>query len=252
MGYLRALACGIIICAAGLLAACGHGSRSSISGPVVYNPDLRNQDCTDTNRYYDADYTSRFVSTRDYGTIYKRYYRGSSLTYLTPVGQQADDLRNHGLGWLAQYPDSHTRVETGALSVAPASYIFSVGASTPRRVRADSPVYLSAIGDNQAYVVYALSGIPEGYGITNIALLGEWTYVDLAASGGLRIGVSSYSDHTRSFTGYNLSGDLYHPQHWNFTSRTGIPASPDGAAYILIAVHDGLEARLDSVTVTIE
>jgi hypothetical protein len=242
-----------LICIAGLMTACGgHGGGGSTTTPVVYNPDLRYPDDNDTTRYYDPNIIHRRVNTvNTYNDLWRRRFAGSDLTYLTPLGLQQEDLRAAGSGWLARYPAQHLQATVGAVALAPKDYLFSYSANT-RSTEPNSPVFLSATGDSQAYAVYAVQGVPPGFGVTNISLLGEWTYVSMDATGGLRIGLSSYSEETRRFSGYATSGDLYHPAHWNYTSRAGIPASPDGTVYILVAIHDGLEARIDSVMVTIQ
>ena len=79
---------------------------------------------------------------------------------------------------------------------------------------------------------------------------GEWTFKALDAQDALRIGVSRYSTNN-GFTGYSLSGALVRPDTWKMRSYPGSIGSYDSAAYVVIVIGGGNEARIDSVSVTV-
>ncbi len=239
------------------LAACGgRGGSSNSTAPVAYTPDYRYPLVDDRYyyRYYDPSYPDidpgnpRTISSISIWDAYDGY---SQLTTLTPAGEQRENLRKWGTSWINQYPAAHYSAGPGALALPPAGYLFSDG---PVQTNLEGATSLLLNGSNrgQAYAVYALQEIPAGYAITDVEVLGDWVYIDGDARGGLNIGVSCFSNTAGSFTSYYISGDLYHPDHWNFSCHYGITPSFDGAAYVMVLVHDGLEARIDGITVTIE
>jgi hypothetical protein len=184
-------------------------------------------------------------------SIWETFDSYSGLSYLTPIGEQREELRKRGTSWLGQYPGAHFAALPGALALPPAGYLFADG-PVDSSLEGSTAVRLNGTGGGQAYTVYALKEIPPGFCITQVALIGDWSYISADATGGLNLGVSCYSETEDKFSGYYLSGDLYHPDHWNFDCSFGITPSPDGAAYIVVLAHDGVEARIDGITVTIE
>ena len=235
--------------------ACGKGGSSA---PVDYNPQLRYPGLPDYSRYYDPDYSTystvpgRITSSyRTTSSIWSQYDSFAGNTYLTPIGAHREELRNWGARWLGVYADAHFAARPGALAIPPAGYIFADG-PVETDLEGSTTVLLNTTTGGQAYTVYALKEIPQGYCITQVALIGDWSYISAEAYGGLNLGVSCFNRLEGEFTGYYLSGDLYHPDHWTFDCSYGITPSYDGAAYIVVLVHDGLEARIDGITVTIE
>lgn len=254
---MRALiAFALVVTSLLMMVSCGGGGGggSTTVTPVTYNPNLRYPEMVDYNKYYDPDYREyKRISSRitSKNSIWEEYDSISGEGYLTPIGVHREELRNWGANWLNLHPKAHVSAAPGALVLPAAGYLFTDG-PVQSNLEGSTTVTLNTSNGGQAFVVYALKDIPEGYCVTQVAVLGQWTYVGVDATGGMNLGLSCFSETENEFTGYYLSGDLYHPDHWIFDCAYGVTPSYEGAMYLVVLVHDGLEARIDGVTVTIE
>jgi hypothetical protein len=170
---------------------------------------------------------------------------------LTPFGLHERELVDFGDGWLRQYGGMHHTLLPGSAVIDGASYMIGVGdISTEEPEEGSGPVYVYAPIDGQAYLVYGIHGLQPGEAITSVEVDGEWTFKALDAQDALRIGISRYSSNY-GFTGYSLTGALVHPDAWMLRTYPGRTGSDTGAAYVVIVIGGGNEARIDSVSVTV-